>query len=328
MSSKITWNLLGLAENKTGIEEIAISYINLAQRRYPDILQKVYVSSGTKWLELISTSCMIIEVPRKRLDIGRPLVLGEVSHSWAKCVSKTDSRFGSSYTVHDWGPFFDNSMLIHQRILWASTIYRSIIRADSVHFLSKAFFDNAPHWAKLILEKKKIILSAPFVEKRFEPAGFQIPFKYVLAVGTNIPRKKFNELTRIWNACQITEIFGLKLLLVGAGTEILTQNGVTGRGYVSEKDLEGYLYNCFALISVSNYEGQNLPIKDALMLGKPVISTRMSSLAYSDGDIIKIDELNEKNLIESINTVMRYPKKTYLEFVDSSAVLIDLLVNR
>lgn len=328
MNREITWNLLGLSKIKTGIEELAISYLNLTHYRYPQVSQKVYISSGISWVHLIPSKCKLVEIPRNRLDIARPENLGEVSHSWAKCISRSDSKIGGSYTIHDWGPFFDKSISVRQRILWTSTIYRSIIRSETIHFLHKSFYENAPNWAKEHLNSKNIIFSSPIMNQSTKPLKLQDTGNFFLAVGTNIPRKNFKKLTQIWSSSGVSEKLDLKLILIGEGTEVFSQKGIMGLGYVSEKDLNNYIYNCIGLICVSNYEGQNLPIRDALTLRKPVISTRQASLAYQDNEIVKIDVVDEKSLVDSIIQVVNNPTNNLVEIHDTSDILIDYLVNR
>lgn len=330
MTRVITWNLLGLSRIKTGIEDLAISYSNLAYMRYPEIGQEAYISEGSDWISKLSPNCEIIEIPRSHFDIARPFKIGKKSHSWAKCISKWDSQYSSSYTVHDWGPFFDNSMPSHHRLMWASSIYQSICRAETIHFLNKAFVENAPWKIRKILSKKNLVISAPPSPHVLTSSETDIGSRYILSIGSNLPRKNLSFLAKIWSNQDLERRAGLKLVLIGNGTEHLSQEGVLGLGYVSDQVLSNFLTGCVGLISPSRYEGQNLPIRDALALGKPVIATRKSSLAYSENAVMKIESLRNFDYLKLINWLET--KNGHLNSVvpivsDTENELLDFLVN-
>ena len=153
MKNKITWNSLGLSQNRTGIENVAISFSWRLFELYPNVDQEMFISTGSLWTSELPPNCVVNILKRKKFDLVRSVDLGRRNHSWAKNLSRADRSRSSTYTVHDWGPFVDRTMSNRNRAMWASTILHSISCSSAVHFLNEALLASTPSVVKKLIEQ-------------------------------------------------------------------------------------------------------------------------------------------------------------------------------
>jgi len=106
---------------------------------------------------------------------------------------------------------------------------------------------------------------------------------YVLAVGTDLPRKNFALLNRV---AEPLGREGLEVVIAGSSRAYMQPGAHTVRslGYVAEEDLPGLYAGAAALAMPSLYEGFGLPCLEAMACATPVVASDRSSLPETCGE--------------------------------------------
>jgi glycosyltransferase involved in cell wall biosynthesis len=146
--------------------------------------------------------------------------------------------------------------------------------------------------------------------------GIQKPF--VLFLGTVEPRKN---LARLIEAFEGIGTKHPECLLVIAGRlgwsyeQVLSRIECSPRkstivrlGYVSSADKHALLAACEVLVYPSLYEGFGLPVLEGMAMGKPVITSNVSSMLEVAGDgALTIDPTDTQRIQESLERVLSDP---------------------
>ena len=129
------------------------------------------------------------------------------------------------------------------------------------------------------------------VDDRFrDPAGadavrdrYDLTRPYVLALGTDLPRKNLALLDRL--APELGE-HGLDVVLAGSTRPYMPAGSYRARslGYVAEQDLPGLYAGAAVLAMPSLHEGLGLPVLEAMAAGTPVVSSDRGALPETCGD--------------------------------------------
>ena len=106
---------------------------------------------------------------------------------------------------------------------------------------------------------------------------------FVLAVGTDVPRKNFALLDRV---AEPLAREGLEVVIAGSSRAYMRPGAHTVRslGYVAEQDLPGVYAGAAAFAMPSLYEGFGLPCLEAMACATPVVAADRSSLPETCGD--------------------------------------------
>ena len=193
--------------------------------------------------------------------------------------------------VHDIAPFHDPS--------WYSGVYGAWHRALIPRLVRRARLVIAPSefvrdelMERFRVPPERVRAVAPGVDPAFgsppDPApllrrlGLARP--YVLAVGTDGPRKNLALLDRI--APALAEA-GLDTVIAGSGRPYLPGTGA-GRarrlGYVPEEDLPALYAGAAVFAMPSLYEGFGLPCLEAMAAGTPVAASARGALPEACGN--------------------------------------------
>lgn len=138
-----------------------------------------------------------------------------------------------------------------------------------------------------------VIYNAPILEKPQNTANSY--GDYFLYNGGYCHRKGIEHLLENFLQLKLRDKLKSKLILTGT-IEVLSpklralinygvsRNWIIEKGYVSDEELAGLFLHAIALIYPSLYEGFGLPPLEAMNLGCPVITTRLSSIPEICGD--------------------------------------------
>lgn len=129
------------------------------------------------------------------------------------------------------------------------------------------------------------------VDERFSPdadveraaAAHGLERPYVLAVGTDLPRKNFGLLDKL---AEPLGREGLEVVLAGSTRHYMPTGsyGVRSLGYIGEDELPGVYASARALVMPSIYEGLGLPCLEAMASGTPVVASDRPALPETCGD--------------------------------------------
>lgn len=105
---------------------------------------------------------------------------------------------------------------------------------------------------------------------------------YVLALGTDLPRKNFALLDAIANPLGRE---GIEVVLAGSTRRYMPRGSYTVRklGYVADADLPGLYAGAAAFAMPSLYEGFGLPCLEAMACGAPVVASDRAALPETCG---------------------------------------------
>lgn len=126
-------------------------------------------------------------------------------------------------------------------------------------------------------------------------AKYNLPERYLLAVGTIEPRKNLARLAECLARLRQDDR-RLQLVVVGAKgwlyddffnrvKELNLQDVVHLPGYVPDEDLPGVFRAATLYVMASMYEGAGLPVLEAMACGVPVVSSRESSMPELGADV-------------------------------------------
>lgn len=108
-------------------------------------------------------------------------------------------------------------------------------------------------------------------------ARYELPERYVLALGTVSERKNLGVLER---AAAALRPEGVELVLAGSDRGYLRGSaaGLRRIGYVADEDLPALYAGAVALAMPSRYEGFGLPCLEAMAAGTPVVAAQRGAL--------------------------------------------------
>lgn len=179
----------------------------------------------------------------------------------------------------------------------ARFFYRLAARADAILTLSQ---HAATRIADLLAVDASKIYVAPLpADPIFQPSGGTLDdvatTPYVAALGdfrTPDPRKRLAWLREV--ALALAE-HGYRLVLVGSGSDDLIWPNTTALGRVSDAHWAAVLRGAQCLIYSSSYEGQGMPVLEALACGTPVVAMRNTALPEVVGSAgVLVDEVDDR----------------------------------
>ena len=130
---------------------------------------------------------------------------------------------------------------------------------------------------------------------------------YVLAVGTDLPRKNFALLDRVADRLARE---GLEVAVAGSSRAYMEPgaHAVRSLGYVAEEDLPGLYAGAAAFAMPSLYEGFGLPCLEAMACATPVVAADRSSLPETCGDAaLLVDPADESAFAQALLTAALEP---------------------
>jgi glycosyltransferase involved in cell wall biosynthesis len=191
--------------------------------------------------------------------------------------------------VHDVAPFVGDWYSPAYARWHRAVLSRVAVRAKRV--LTESGFVRSQLIERLGVDAKRIRVVSPGVDERFASDADRAAARvrhglsrpYVLAVGTDTPRKNFALLDRV--AAPLARE-GLEVVIAGSTRTYMPTGsyGVRSLGYVDESELPGLYAAASALAMPSLYEGFGLPCLEAMACGTPVVASDRAALPETCGD--------------------------------------------
>jgi glycosyltransferase involved in cell wall biosynthesis len=141
-------------------------------------------------------------------------------------------------------------------------------------------------------------------------AKYNLPGKYLLALGANEPRKNVRLLLRAFEMLPKKLQAEYKIVIVGEAwrwrePKELKKPYTRLLGFVDDADLPALYALASAFVFPSRYEGFGLPILEAFLYGTPVISSSGSSLPEVAGDaVLYIDPNDSQTLTDALSRLL------------------------
>lgn len=160
----------------------------------------------------------------------------------------------------------------------AEFFYRLASRADAILTLSRHSAGRIE--TRLGVPRERIVIAPLPPAPAFGPVGAteQLLQPYVAAMAdfrSADPRKRLHWVQRL--SLELIQT-GTRLVVVGAGTERLTDENLTGLGRITDDAWAAVLRGASFLAYTSAYEGQGMPLIEAIACGTPVVAMNNSAL--------------------------------------------------
>jgi glycosyltransferase involved in cell wall biosynthesis len=208
-------------------------------------------------------------------------------------------------TIHDCGTL-DRLRGIRRWLYYWFWFRLPIARSEIVTVISEATRDQLLKHVPVPQEKVKVVFDClpkgfEHTEKRFDACRPR-----VLQIGGSRSNKNLNRICHALQGipCHLRIVGGLS----GEDARTLTELGVdySADCDLSDEDLIEEYRSCDLLVFASTYEGFGLPIVEAQAMGRPVVTSRVSSMPEIAGDgACLVDPLDVEDIRSGILHVMR-----------------------
>ncbi len=322
-----------LYDNKTGLGNYSRTLFNRLLQYYPDndykifVHQKYFEESQYKYKDFLDRTVVsdafsadLWRFKGVEDDITKHGI--NVYHGLSNEVPELPAYIKKVVTIHDvifhkmpkTFPFIDRQMYSYKTKKACHT-------ADAVIAVSEQTKNDLIEFLEIPEEKIHVVYptwnkeyghECNYVLKDEYFSRYALPRDFVLYVGAISKRKNFLSLLK---AMLLTENIDKNLVVVSNGGDeyevaesFIYENHLEGRIFFL-KDLPWYelpiIYHMSqGLVYPSLYEGFGLPILEALSCGKPVITSKISSMPEVGGDAcIFIDPLNVEEISAAINFI-------------------------
>ena len=322
-----------LYDNKTGLGNYSRTLFNRLLQFYPDNEYKIFVhqkyieDSAYKYKDFVERTVIsdafsadLWSFKGVENDIAKHEI--NIYHGLSNEVPELPQNIKKVVTIHDLifhklpktFPFIDRQM-------YAYKTKKACHVADAVVAVSEQTKNDLIELLKISEEKIHVVYptwnreyehDCNYVLKDEYFTRYGLPRDFVLYVGAISKRKNF---LRLLEAMTLPENQDKNLVVVSNGGDEYE----AAENYIYEKELEGrmfflkdlpwyelpILYHMSqGLVYPSLYEGFGLPILEALRCGKPVITSKISSMPEVGGEAcIFIDPLNVEEISAAINFI-------------------------
>ncbi|MDB5228465.1 MAG: Mannosyltransferase [Bacteroidota bacterium] len=322
-----------LYDNKTGLGNYSRTLFNRLLQFYPKhdykifVHQKYFEDSPYKYVDFVERTVVsdafsadLWRFKGVEEDISKHAI--NVYHGLSNEVPELPQSVKKVVTIHDvifhkmpkTFPFIDRQMYSYKT-------KKACHVADAVIAVSEQTKNDLIEFIKVPEEKIHVVYptwnreyehDCSYVLKDEYFSRYGLPRDFVLYVGAISKRKNF---IRLLEAMILSENHDKNLVVVSNGGDEYAE----AETFIYEKELEGRVFflkdlpwyelpiiyhMSQGLVYPSLYEGFGLPVLEALRCGKPVITSKISSMPEVGGDAcIFIDPLNVEEMSAAINFI-------------------------
>ena len=297
-------------ESITGKEEF-ILYLLVPKGYIGSFGQQVKYIQNKKWFELF------------------PFLLPkfDVWHAIHQLVKFKPYSISTKYllTIHDFNFMYEKSPQKASKYL--NRIQEKIDRADYITAISNFAKGEVIKYAKLNTKKIEVVLNG--VESLFDNTSKQPQFidpkydSFFFTIGQVQEKKNFHTLVEMMKFFPEKKLYivGFKDTdYAGRIQEMIFDHKVENiclAGTVSNEERVWLYANCEAFLFPSLFEGFGLPIIEALSFGKPVFSSKETSLKEIGGEFVyfwdNFESLHMKEIVEEgLRKYNKFPSRANL----------------
>ncbi len=193
--------------------------------------------------------------------------------------------------------------------------YRRLRQSDidrSTLVVTDSEFSKQEIMRHLRVRREPVVIPCATSIADFAEAGGAAEKRYFLYVGGLDPRKSVDSLLRVFSSLFAGGNISSTLVVTGSRRhappallslldEGLRRGCVEYAGYVDDRALARLYTGALALVYPSRYEGFGMPPLEAMTIGCPVITSRMTSIPEVCGDAaLYIDPWSERGLAEAL----------------------------
>jgi len=243
-----------------------------------------------------------------------------VHFPWNGGVPRLGAHAGVITTLHDVLPlmipgYFPDPAAEQQ---YRTACQRDIDRSNLV--VTDSEFSRGEILRHFRIDRDPVVIPCATDIARFTVPRREHPAPYFLYVGGLDARKSLDVLLRVFPRMVAEHALQARLIVTGsarhapASLRALLDEGVRSgsvefRDYVDDRELARLYGDALALVYPSRYEGFGLPPLEAMTLGCPVITCRMTSIPEVCGDAAYyIDPAREQSLAEALRDVAQRPE--------------------
>ncbi len=248
----------------------------------------------------------------------------DVFHSPISSLPLTYTR-KSIITVHDLAIYKNPSWFPSQIFSTKLLVPQSLRKADKIIAVSNSTKKDLQQIFNVSSKKIKVIFEGAYVDKiavknkKVDSMDrFKLGPKYILNIGTLVPRKNIISLIRAYKQLIKMEpgLGEYQLILAGAkgykSEEVFNEikdlrlnKQVKYLGYVTHNQKMELLKKATCFIFPSSYEGFGLPVLEAMSLGTPVITSNISSLPEVAGNAaLLIDPEDVQDITKALKKLL------------------------
>lgn len=196
-------------------------------------------------------------------------------------------------TIHDLNFMYEKSEKKAAKRLAA--VQKKIDRAEYIAFISHFAKEEALKFVDLKGKPTRVIyngVKTPDKKNMTQPSWIPTG-DFLFAIGVVRPKKNFLVLVEMMSRPELQDY---TLVIAGNDDHVyasqimaaIAHYGLEDRvvltGIISEKEKNYFYHHCSALLVPSLYEGFGLPVIEGMLCGKPVFSSRATSLPEIGGD--------------------------------------------
>ena len=191
---------------------------------------------------------------------------------------------------------------------WFYDIYYNFLN-EKVNFIAISNHIRDKFKKKFKFKNIKVIYNPIVIKKKNTKLNFLKNKKYFFYLASNEPHKNLNTIIKAFNSKNIKKEYNLVIAGYGQKNKIISNN-IFILGKISEEKKYSLYKNCLCYIHPSLYEGFGMPLVEAMLLNKKIITNTNGSIR----EITLNKAIYIKNPKDHKSWIRKINKFNYLKF--------------